>query len=171
MQKQFLELYDEYYPKLYAYILLRVRRREIAEDIVQQSFLKALDNLASFKPRRRATFGSWLFRIAKNELIDHLRQSHKITFCETSLIDAAQAPTMILEELLTAELETEQKERWQKVLCAIDNLNDEERELITLKYLADLPYKEIAQTMQKKPNTLAVMLKRALEKVRSDIGL
>lgn len=171
MQKQFLELYDEYYPKLYAYVLMRVRRREVAEDIVQHSFLKALDNLASFKPRRGATFGSWLFQIAKNELIDRSRHDQKLTFCETEVLDANAANISTLERLLANELETEQKDRWQKVLCAIDRLNDDERELITLKYLADLPYQEIAKTMNKKPNTLAVMLKRALEKVRIDLGL
>jgi RNA polymerase sigma-70 factor (ECF subfamily) len=171
MQTQFLELYDEYYPKLYAYVLMRVRRREVAEDIVQHSFLKALDNLASFKPRRGATFGSWLFQIAKNELVDRARGDSKLTFCDTDVLDTNATPVSTIETLLQAELATEQKERWQKVLCALDHLDDEERELITLKYLANLPYQEIAKTMNKKPNTLAVMLKRALEKIRVDLGL
>jgi len=171
MQKQFLELYDEYYPKLYAYVLMRVRRREMAEDIVQHSFLKALDNIGSFKPRRGATFGSWLFQIAKNELVDRARQDSKLTFCQTEVLDANPTAVSTIDKFLDAELAAEQKERWQKVMCAIDLLNDEERELITLKYLADLPYQEIAKTMNKKPNTLAVMLKRALEKVRIDLGI
>ena len=171
MRKHFLELYDEYYPKLYAYVLMRVRHREMAEDIVQQTFLKALDNFKSYKPRWGATFGSWLFQIAKNELIDRGRQNQKLTFCQTEVLDTNAAANSTLEDLLAAEVERETKERWQKVLCSIDKLDDEERELITLKYLADLPYKEIAKTMNKKPNTLAVMLKRALEKVRIDLGV
>ncbi|MEK7183467.1 MAG: sigma-70 family RNA polymerase sigma factor [Patescibacteria group bacterium] len=171
MQKQFLELYDEYYPKLYAYVLMRVRHREVAEDIVQHSFLKALDNLASFKPRRGATFGSWLFQIAKNELVDRIRQDAKLTFCQTEVLDLNPTAISTIDQLLNAELAVEQKERWQKVLCAIEHLDEEDRELITLKYLADLPYQEIAKTMNKKPNTLAVMLKRALEKVRVDLGI
>lgn len=169
MGKQFLELYDEYYPKLYAYILLRVRHREQAEDIVQQTFLKALDNLSSFKPRQGATFGSWLFQIAKNDLVDRSRQTTKLIFCETEILDATPAASSTIEELLQKEADAEEKERWCNVVCSLEKLDEEERELITLKYLADLPYKEIAKTMNKKPNTLAVMLKRALEKVREDL--
>lgn len=171
MRKQFLEVYDEYYPKLYAYVLTRVRRREVAEDIVQHTFLKALDKLSTFKPRRGATLGSWLFQIAKNELVDRVRSDQKLVFCETEVLDDNASSVSTIENLLQAELAAEHKEQWQKVLCALDHLEDEERELVTLKYLADLPYKEIAKTMNKKPNTLAVMLKRALEKVRIDLGL
>ncbi len=171
MGKQFLELYDEYYPKLYAYILMRVRHKELAEDIVQQTFLKALDNLGNFRPRHGATFGSWLFQIAKNELVDKTRQTTKLVFCETEILDTNPATNSTIEELLQAETDAEQKEKWRKALGALEKLNDEERELITLKYLAGLPYQEIAKTMNKKPNTLAVMLKRALEKVREDLNV
>lgn len=171
MSRPFLELYDEYYPKLYAYILIRVRQRQQAEDIVQQTFLKALDKLDSFKPRRGATFGSWLFQIAKNELIDRARQDAKVTFCDTEILDQKTSQISTIEQLLQAELAAEQREQWQKVLCSLDKLEDDERELITLKYLSDLPYQEIAKTLNKKPNTLAVMLKRTLEKVRIDLGL
>ena len=171
MSRPFLELYDEYYPKLYAYVLLRVRHRQQAEDIVQQTFLKALDKLDSFKPRHGATFGSWLFQIAKNELVDRVRHDQKITFCDTEVLDQNSSQVSTIEQLLQAELLTEQKEQWQKVLCSLDKLDDDERELVTLKYLSDLPYQEIAKTMNKKPNTLAVMLKRTLEKVRLDLGL
>ena len=171
MGKTFLELYDEYYPKLYAYILVRVRRREVAEDIVQHSFLKALDKFDSFKPRRGATIGSWLFQIARNEMIDRVRQDQKLTFCDTMILDQNASQLSTIEALLQAEVADEQKAQWQTVLCSLEKLDEEEREVITLKYLADLPYNEIAKTMHKKPNTLAVMLKRALEKVRVDLGL
>lgn len=171
MQTSFLELYDEYYPKVYAFVLVRVRHKQLAEDIVQQSFLKALDKFPTFKPKRGATFGSWVFQIAKNELIDRHRQDQKLTFCDTEILDQNPSSVSTIEQLLQTELETEQRERWQKVLCSMDRLDDEERELIALKYLAELPYQEIAKTMNKKPNTLAVMLKRSLEKIRVDLGL
>ncbi|MFA5945285.1 MAG: RNA polymerase sigma factor [Patescibacteria group bacterium] len=169
MEHQFLELYDDYYPKLYAYILMRVRHKEQAEDIVQQTFLKALENVASFKPRQGATFGSWVFQIAKNELIDRSRQKTRLVFCDTEILDAVPGTSSTIEELLQKECDAEQKEKWLKVLSSLDRLDDDEREVITLKYLSDLPYKEIAKTMNKKPNTLAVILKRALEKVRKDL--
>lgn len=164
MRKRFLDLYDEYHPKLYAYVLVRVRQKQEAEDIVQQTFTKALDKIDDFKPRRGATFGSWLFQIAKNELVDRVRKDSKLTFCETEVLDEKTADGSILNDLID-------QESWREVICQIEKLNELEREVITLKYLADMSYNDIAKITEKKPNTLAVILKRALEKIREEINV
>lgn len=169
--KDFFLLYDEYYPKLYAYVFARLRHREAAEDVVQQAFEKALANIATFSPRKGATFGSWLFAIAKNEIVNTARDGQRTFSASQDLLERVPAHETLLEKMLQEEVSKEEREVWSSILVAIDTLSDDEREVITLKYLAGMSYDDIAALMNKKPNTLAVLLKRALEKIRVTIDV
>lgn len=166
MQRDFFRLYDEYYPKLFAYVMARLRQKEAAEDVVQQTFEKALANLATFSPRKGATFGSWLFAIAKNELVNSVRKNEHVAHVGDSTLEHIAVTESLFETILRDEVEKEEREIWNCILSAMDTLSDDEREVITLKYLAAMSYDDIAALMDKKPNTLAVLLKRALEKIR-----
>lgn len=171
MQRDFFLLYDEYYPKLYAYVLACLRQKEAAEDVVQQTFEKALANLSTFTPRGGATFGSWLFAIAKNELVNVVRQNGRATLVGDDALERSASTESLIETILRDEIEQEERHVWRSILSAIDTLSNEEREVITLKYLAVMSYDDIAALMKKKPNTLAVLLKRALEKIRITIDV
>lgn len=171
MQKDFFLLYDEYYPKLYAYVFSRLRHKEAAEDVVQQTFEKALTHISTFSPRKGATFGSWLFAIAKNELVNVVRKEQHTAPVSHDTIEHMATTASLLETILQNEVAQEEREVWASILTAIDTLNDEEREVITLKYLSGMSYDDISALMNKKPNTLAVMLKRALEKIRVMIDI
>lgn len=171
MQRDFFRLYDEYYPKLYAYVLARLRHKEAAEDVVQQTFEKALTNLATFSPRKGATFGSWLFAIAKNELVNSVRKGSSTALIGDATLERLATTESLLDTILRNEVEQEEREVWSCILLAMDTLSDDEREVITLKYLAGMSYDDISALMKKKPNTLAVLLKRALEKIRVTINV
>jgi RNA polymerase sigma-70 factor, ECF subfamily len=171
MHRDFFLLYDEYYPKLYAYVLSRLRQKEAAEDIVQQTFEKAFANLSTFSPRKGATFGSWLFAIAKNEMVNALRKASGTSLVGDQALEHMASTESLLETLLREEVEREEQQVWASILSAIDTLSDDEREVITLKYLAAMSYDDIAALMKKKPNTLAVILKRALEKIRVTLDI
>lgn len=169
--KDFFLLYDEYYPKLYAYVLARLRHREVAEDVVQQTFEKALANIATFSPRKGATFGSWLFAIAKNEMVNVMREGNRMFSTVQDSLERIPAQETLLEQILHEEVAQEEREVWSSILAAMDTLSDDEREVLTLKYLAGMSYDDISALMKKKPNTLAVLLKRALEKIRVTIDV
>ena len=170
--KDFLKLYDHYYPKLYAYVLSRVRHREYAEDVVSSAFMKALANIGKFRWKRSATFGSWLFRIAKNEMVDQLRKDSKVTVTETVMLErVTELIPDASEILIEQEIDSEQRCRLNKVLESMDSLNELEQEIISLKYFSNLSYKEISTITGKKPNTLAVALRRALNKIRKDLDV
>lgn len=79
-------------------------------------------------------------------------------------LERISAHETFLETLLQKEVANEECAIWNAILQAMDTLNDDEREVITLKYLADMSYNDIAALMNKKPNTLAMLLKHALEK-------
>ena len=170
--EHFLTLYDHYYPKLYAYVLSRVRQKERAEDVVANTFVKAMDNMDQFTWRRSATFGSWLFRIAKNDMIDHIKKDARMMMVETEKLDQTMSSTPdAMESLIEQETEDEQHQQFERVLLSLQSLTELEQEVISLKYLADMSYKDISLITNKKPNTLAVTLKRALVKIRKDLDL
>ena len=144
----------------------------MAEDITQQSFLKALEKLDQYKSRSGATFGSWLFMIAKNELVDRQRKGGRETLSDHTDMDKELSQSSgPLVKLIEDEDDAQKKERLTKIFASMQNLKDEEREVLLLKYISGLKYKDIQKIMNKKPNTLAVLLKRSLEKIREDLDL
>ncbi len=168
----FIQLYDHYYPKLYAYILSRTRHKEQAEDIVATAFTKSLDNIQKFHWKSSATFGSWLFRIARNEMLDKAKKESRVNATETDQLEVLAGNTPDASaSLLEQEIESEKLEKFQEVLRAMSNLTEIEQEVISLKYFSQMSYKEIAVIMNKKPNTLAVLLKRSLEKIRKNLNV
>ncbi|MBT6253969.1 RNA polymerase sigma factor [Candidatus Uhrbacteria bacterium] len=161
----FLQIYDEYYPKLYAYILARVRHRERAEDIVQQTFVKAMQHFHSYKAKRGATIGSWLFTIAKHTFLDEQKKIVKVSLVEDSALEhLAPSIDSALDILIELEDDAVIKEEIVRMWKTIDTLTKEEQEVIRLKYIAGLSYKDISALTGVKPNTLAQLLRRALKK-------
>ncbi|HJN84754.1 MAG TPA: RNA polymerase sigma factor [Patescibacteria group bacterium] len=161
----FLQIYDEYYPKLYAYILTRVRHKQRAEDIVQQTFVKAMQNFQTYKAKRGATIGSWLFTIAKHTFLDEQKKIVRVNLVENSALEQiAPSVDSALDELLEIEDNEETKVEIERMWKTIDALSKEEQEVIRLKYIAGLSYKDIAALTGVKPNTLAQLLRRALKK-------
>ena len=160
-----LEIYDEYYPKLYAYVLVRTKQKERAEDIVQQTFVKALQHLHTFKPKRGATIGSWLFTIAKHTIIDEGKKLSRVNLVENSAMEKL-APLVddALKALIDQEDAEESRVKIKRMWSVIGTLSKEEQEIIQLKYIAGLSYKDISALTGVKPNTLAQLLRRALKK-------
>ncbi len=167
-QQSLLDIYDLYYPKIYAYILVRTRHRESTEDIVQQTFVKAAQNLHTFKKRRGATIGSWLFTIAKHTLIDEQKKSSRVSLVEESIMET-MTPTSddALSELIRGEDDEDKKNQIYEMWKVIETLSPEEKEVIRLKYISGLSYEDISSLIGGKPNTLAQILHRALKKCKT----
>jgi len=136
----FARLYDQYVHKIYSYIVMRVGDPETAEDLTADVFLRALESLASFEPRGYP-FSSWLFRIARNRVIDHLRRQQR----------RKQVP--LLEEVwqLVSESEPyqviEKQASREQVLAAMAQLTDIQREIIALRFAAELPIAQVARIL------------------------
>jgi len=164
----FLKLYNIYYPKIYAYLLVRTKNKELTEDILQETFIKALRALKSYEYRGKS-FGAWLFRVASNEMANQWRKNNKtIGYGEDTILENYADPIASAEEQLLAKENTLiQNERQQKLMSALEKLSEKERELITLKYISRLSYKDIAIIYKTRPATLAVRLHRILGKLKN----
>ena len=148
-------LWDEFTPKLFGYLINTTHDHVLAEDLLQNTWLKAIANLPYFQLRDHK-FGAWLFTIAHNECRQHWRkQGREVAFDITKHDQASDQ---------TGKLET-------KILVEQANklLSPDDRELIRLRFIADLPLNDIAKILKINFITVRVRLHRALARMRTAI--
>lgn len=127
-----------------------------AEELAQNAFIKAFNKFEKFE--QRASFLTWVSRIAYNEAINHLKR-RKLHYVEIDEVPVAGC------NLLDDELSTGNEERIKLMEEALDNLPPDERMLVHLYYYEDKPLNEIAYVMDAEPNSLAVRLHRIRKKL------
>ena len=158
----FAMLYEEYVGKVYRYIYLRVKQVEEAEDLTQEVFLKALKGMDSYC-EQGALFVSWLFRIAHNLVIDYYRkQKVRQVNWLSGAVEGVSATAIGDDPVLTTEQHMEGVELKQ----AVDKLSPQGREVISLRFGAELSVSETARVMGKTEGTVKKLQHEALAKLR-----
>lgn len=158
------EIYQEYAEVIYRYFLGLCHNPSLAEDIVQTTFLKAIESIDSF--RHQSKVSTWLFRIAKHEYMDIMRRKENQNvsmevFEQDSLprqMNVAEDSPSILEHLI----EKEQKER---VLWHLHQLPEPYKEVILLHIYGECSYREIAEVFGRTEIWARVTCFRAKEKL------
>jgi RNA polymerase sigma-70 factor (ECF subfamily) len=150
-------LYDEYFEKITWYIYTRLGDRNEAENLAGDVFLKALESLKSYR-ERGTPMQAWLFRIAHNVLVDHLRKRGRIT---TVPIDNVLV-TAHEDLVITAEKNIEM----ERVNEAMQKLTPEQREVVRLRFFGGLSSKEVGIVLKKGDGAVREMQRAAIEKLR-----
>jgi len=136
----FALLYDRYVHKIYSYIIMRVGDSESAQDLTADVFLRALESLDSYEWRGHP-FSSWLFRIAHNRVVDHLRRQERrrhLPLLEEALqVTNGLEPSHLVEKQLSRE----------QLLAAIEQLTDVQREIIALRFTAELTIAQVSRVL------------------------
>jgi len=147
-QWAFTRLYDEHFDKVYRYVYLRIGNRPEAEDLTQEVFLKALQSIGSYK-WRDVPFAAWLFRIAHNQVVDHVRKQskHKRAPLEEAAAVSVEDPVAI----------TEQKLAEAELTDAVKKLPGAQQEVISLRFIAGLPIAEVARILNKSEGTVKAL--------------
>ena len=158
----FGDLVVRYHTRVHAHVAKMIGSRDDALDLSQEIFLKVFQALSRFNPEYK--FSTWLFRIAGNAAIDHLRKRRPKTVpLETPDPDAAGRVSSV--EYKSAELDPygrlRNAERGDAIADAIGALPPEFRELIALRHFAGLSYEEIAQVKEMPLGTVKNKLFRA----------
>ncbi len=151
----FATLYDVYVDRIYRFVLLRVGDRQTAEDLTSQTFLKAWEHLGRFESRG-ASFRAWLFRIARNLVIDHYR-TQKESVPLDAIADSFSGQAIDMEEKLETRLEVEQ------IAAALAQLTGEQQQVLTLKFIEGMSTEEVAQVMGKRPGAVRALQMRGLQ--------
>jgi RNA polymerase sigma factor (sigma-70 family) len=157
----FTRFYEEYLPKVFRYISYRITDTHLAEDITSIVFEKALTNFKSYSPEK-ASFSTWVFTIARNTLTDHYRKIYKQT---TVPLDD---PQPILQDGDSPEDELEKAEDLKILKVCLAELSQAEREIISLKFGAEMTNRQIAKTLAISESNVGVIVYRAVRKLRDN---
>jgi RNA polymerase sigma-70 factor (ECF subfamily) len=158
----FAAIFDRYHEPVYRFIASRIHRPADAEDLTQLVFVKALEALPRYESRG-VPFGGWLFRLARNTVIDHVRTHRETSDLEQVLdrVDQDRGPD---EWAMT-------RQELESVRVALASLTDEQREAIALRYFAGLSAKEAATAMGKQEGTVRGLQFRAIAALRRHLGI
>lgn len=148
-------LFQEYYPRIFNYLYYRTLNRAVADDLVGTVMLNIVRGYTSFDPQR-GSLDAWVFRIARNALFTHFRR-------QRDSVDLDAVPQSVLA---SEDEDTDLDERDAAVRAALLVLNDEERELVYLKFWEDLSNKEIGKRLNMNASTVSTKLWRANQKMR-----
>lgn len=154
----FGRLYDLYVHPIYRYVYSRIGTSHEAEDVTSQTFIAAFESLARY--RERGHFSAWLFRIARSKINDHFRRSRR----EVEL-EAAER-VVERDDVLGSVI---QDEEIRQIRSILKNLNDEEQDLIRLRYVADLSFAEMADLLGKREDAVKKSVYRLLARLKSQM--
>ncbi|MEU0156436.1 RNA polymerase sigma factor [Micromonospora fulviviridis] len=156
----FGEVYDRYVDQVFRFVYRRVLDRQVAEDLTSETFLRALRNLAAFRPAG-GDFAGWITTIARNLTINHL-QSHQrrerpvAEVHEPVSTGVVAGPEAAAVERLTREA----------LIAGIAKLSPVQRQCITLRYLRELSIEETAQALGRTPAAVKSLQHKALKALR-----
>ncbi len=154
-------LYDKYNEQIYRFIYLKVSHREEAEDLAHQVFLNAWQNIKNYK-FKGFPFSSWLYQIARNQVIDHYRTKKDVFDIEN--IEEPATPGNSLSDKLELDMEIE------IVKKAILKLRQEQQDIIILRFVDDLSPKEVAIALKRPESTVRVIQHRAIKNLQKIIN-
>ena len=158
----FGRIFDAYAGPIYRFIASRVSRPSDAEDLTQLVFVKALEALPRYEARG-IPFGVWLFRLARNAIIDQVRT-------QRDHLSLVMATTRATEEA-GPEAKATLRDDIEHVAQALSDLTDDQREVIELRFFAGLSVAETAAAMGRQDGTVRGLQFRAIAALRRSLGI
>jgi RNA polymerase sigma-70 factor, ECF subfamily len=158
----FGQIFDEYHGPIYRFIVSRVGRPSDAEDLTQVVFVKALEALPRYEARG-VPFGGWLFRLARNTTIDHIRTRRD----HDDLGDAADRAT----DDRSPETQAVLRNDLDAMAAALRRLTPDQREVIAYRFFAGLSPRETAELMGRQEGTVRGLQFRAIAALRAALGI
>lgn len=152
-------IYEKYMPLIFKYVMYRIYSRETAEDIVSIVFTKAMKNLSLFK-WRKLPFSAWLYRIAYNEVCNHLKKESKLKHTKKILTRDFE-----IDETYEDDYSDPNPQSFAFIHQFIQQLPVKDQDLITMRYFERRSFPEISQIKGKNESTVRVNLYRALKKL------
>ena len=167
----YAKLLNKYRKSVYYMLLKMVHNPDDAEDLTQEAFAKAFASLAKFDPRY--AFSTWLFRIATNNCIDHIRKKRVQTISIDNPYENDDGDTMSFDirdpDLTPSEVMLKQQ-RKEYLKMAVDRLPLKYQKLVELRYFKELSYEEVAKELELPLGTVKAQLFRARELLTQELG-
>ena len=156
-------LYQTAFPKVYGYMRCQVACADIAQELVSRVFFKAYRHWQHAPPEPAAI--QWVFRIARNTLIDYWRIDKRRAMANLSIEDVStlRAPS------IDPEADYQSRQRRSDVIRALADLPEADRELLSLKFIAHRTNREIAVVLEISEAAVSMRLLRALRRLREQL--
>lgn len=162
-EDSYKQLVEKYERALYFHILKMISDREQVEDLVQESFVKAFDNLDTYNTSY--AFSTWLYRIATNHTIDYLRKKKLQTLSINEPVKTKEGnmKMQLRDHSASTDRKIIKKQRQKIVRNAIEALPEKYRRVIRLRHMEEKSYKEIAEELDMPLGTVKAHIFRARE--------
>ena len=156
-QEAWSQIYDRDYRKIYSFIYRRVGNTSLAEDLTAGVFLKALEGIAKYK-YQGFTLTAWFLTIGRNLVADHFRRTGRAPEqpLNLDLTSGKPAPEQLAEDAW-------QREDLQR---AMENLSEEQRQVVTLRFIDGLSTSEVGHLMNRKEGAVRALQHRAIASLR-----
>lgn len=154
-------LYEHYKPEVYRFLYYRTGNRHTAEDLTTEVFIRVLNNLSQYR-QRKVPFRAWLFQITRNLMIDHSRKMKVRNHVELNekIFANNNHPEERIERVLTEEF----------LLQALNRLTDDQCDVIVLRFVSEMPIREVANSLNKSESSVKMLQARGLESLRRIIA-
>lgn len=158
---------------LYNFALRQLRSPQVAEDVVQEAFVRVVQSAADFK--HEARFLTWIYTIVRNLCIDQMRKHalRKHASLDESRGEDGDGPTLgekIADPNAGTERAATGTELKERIAAAVDRLPDDQREVFLMREVANLPFKEIAEITGVPENTVKSRMRYALERLQEALS-
>lgn len=155
----FKKIYEKWLDRVYRYCYFRVGSKKDAEDLTSQVFLKAYEGLPSY--RHRGYFAAWLFSIARARVADFYRKKKN----ELPLVEAHE-----ITDESNLSFQIAEKEILDEVLDLINCLSEKDQELLRLRFVAELTYREIGVIFHRREDSVRKGIWRVLARIRNEVN-
>lgn len=162
-KEAFGQLYDIYIDRIYRFIYFKVSKKEEAEDLTSQVFLKIWQHALEGKIKLGVSFQALLYKTARNLIIDYYRHAQGIY----SLEEGEEKGQEIADESEDTEKKIDEATELENIEEKLKTLKSEYQEIIVLHYINELSVKEIADILNKKSGAVRVTLHRALKTLKN----
>ena len=161
-EKDFTEVYESYHKRIYEFVLRRVSDKHVAEDLTSQIFEKILKSINDFQ-WQGVSMSAWVFRIARNSVIDHYRKNNKYkgNVSLDDLSDFIESQSQTALEMLIDD------EDYIGLYNAIREFKDKDQYLIYYKYFEGMDNKSIAKLMNLSETNIGTRLHRIRNKLKT----
>ena len=157
----FGDIYEHYKEKLYRFIYFRVGHKELAEDILSDTFVKAWQKVADINSPNALTV--WIYQVAKNNVIDYYRLKRPATIAVEEVVDL---PADDVSPVDSANISVEQR----LLVELMERIPDEQKQVIKYKFFEGMTNQEIASVMDKSEGAIRVIQHRAINKLKQLLG-
>jgi RNA polymerase sigma-70 factor (ECF subfamily) len=172
-QKCFQELYKRYQRKIFSYILVSVKNKEITNDIFQEVFFKVINTIQSGNYREEGKFAQWIIRITHNAVIDHFRYQNKYATSPSNEDDDNDNyvfDNISVNNYTSPEDILIKKENKVLIQQAVSTLSKKQQEVIYLRLNEDKCFREIANVQNISINTALGRMRYAIMNVKKKIN-